>query len=125
MIKKRYSLAVPGTVKPKQEMKWLRGIRTGLRLALGCCLAWMLIYTCAVLWQECCVFPLAAEDVSSLRLALRIQYGTVMLWLAVLVLALSGLLLTLRVHWQAWSAALTGQRAGRITEKEDQKHENH
>lgn len=119
MIKKRHSLAVPGTVKPKQVqgMKWLRGIRTGLRLALGCCLAWMLIYTCVVLWQECIVFPLAAEDVSVLRLELRTQYGPVMLWLSGLALALSGLLLTLRVNWQAWSTALTGQKQEKAEEK--------
>lgn len=104
-----------------RRMKWLRATRIGLRFALVCCLALMLILTFMVLGQEYYFAKLEAEGISITRSHPYTPYYIAMVQLGGLSMMLTSLLLIFRVNWQAWSAALTGQS----TEKEERKHENH
>ena len=122
-MQKKHELAATERMGAEQNrrMKWLRAIRIGLRFALVCCLALMLIFTFMVLGQEYYFAKLEAEGIPIIRSHPHTPYYIAMIQLGGLSVMLISLLLILRVNWQAWSAALTGQR----TEKEEQKHENH
>ena len=68
-MKKRHGLPVPERTEaaPDQRVKWLRAIRIGLCLALGCSLTLMLIFTCMVLGQEYYFAKLETEGISIIR----------------------------------------------------------
>ena len=122
-MQKEHELAATERMGAEQNrrMKWLRATRIGLRFALVCCLALMLIFTFMVLGQEYYFAKLEAEGISITRSHPYTPYYIAMIQLGGLSMMLTSLLLIFRMNWQAWSAALTGQS----TEKEERKHENH
>ena len=68
-MKKRHGLPVPERTEaaPDQRVKWLRAIRIGLCLALGCSLTLMLIFTFMILGQEYYFAKLEAEGMLVFR----------------------------------------------------------
>ena len=108
-MKKRHNL--PGAERteaaPDLRVKWLRAIRIGLRLALGCSLTLMLIFTFMVLGQEYYFFKLEAEGIPVFRVHPHTPYYIAMLQLSGLSIMLTSLLLIFRVNWQAWTQPQT------------------
>lgn len=68
-MQKEHELAATERMETEQNrrMKWLRATRIGLRFALVCCLALMLIFTFMVLGQEYYFAKLEAEGISITR----------------------------------------------------------
>ena len=108
-MKKRHSL--PGAERteaaPDQRVKWLRAIRIGLCLALGCSLTLMLIFTCMVLGQEYYFAKLEVEGMLVFRAHPYTPYYIVMIQLSGLSIMLTSLLLIFRANWQAWTQPQT------------------
>ena len=108
-MKKRHGLPVPERTEaaPDQRVKWLRAIRIGLCLALGCSLTLMLIFTCMVLGQEYYFAKLEVEGMLVFRAHPYTPYYIVMIQLSGLSIMLISLLLIFRANWQAWTQPQT------------------
>ena len=108
-MKKRHGLPVPERTEaaPDQRVKWLRAIRIGLCLALGCSLTLMLIFTCMVLGQEYYFAKLEAEGMLVFRAHPHTPYYIAMIQLSGLSIMLISLLLIFRANWQAWTQPQT------------------
>lgn len=108
-MKKRHGLPVPERTEaePDQRVKWLRAIRIGLCLALGCSLTLMLIFTCMILGQEYYFAKLEAEGMLVFRAHPYTPYYIVMIQLSGLSIMLTSLLLVFRANWQAWTQPQT------------------
>ena len=108
-MKKRHGL--PGSERteaaPDQRVKWLRAIRIGLCLALGCSLTLMLIFTCMVLGQEYYFAKLEVEGMLVFRAHPHTPYYIAMIQLSGLSIMLTSLLLVFRANWQAWTQPQT------------------